>query len=843
MRSALARLAATWGVVMALTGSASGQSSSEILRDIEALQVVGSVLYVAAHPDDENTRLLAYLAGERGFDVTYLSLTRGGGGQNLIGTEQSEMLGVLRTGELLAARSIDGAQQRFTRARDFGYSKSAVEALEVWGKDAVLADVVQVVREVRPDVIITRFGPNDRSHGHHVASAILAEEAYELAADASYLRDAGEPWRAHRVVRNQSSWRIDDDTDTSGWVSMDVGGYDVFAGRSWGEVAAASRTMHKSQGFGSSPRFGPAIEYFSHVAGDPAEPGEDLFVRIATGIDRATANPDVARLLATAARRFDPRAPERSLRHLGLAQKQLPPIALEERIEDLMVDSAGLWLTARSEQPAVVPGGSLTVTVSALMRRPAGVTLRWVVVGDEYVEVDPTLVEQGGFTPATARALRTESQVDKVLVEHEVFTTELQVTLPDDVTQPHWLVDAPTAALYSIGSGEERTLAETPPPVIAVVHLDVAGRPLRRSIPVEYAWTDPVHGERRHPVEVLPPVTATFGQGTRLVPAGSTVPVTVTLRASAGPASGTLTLQAPNGSTVTPAEVSFELSEGQPEQTIALELQVGDAAGSLRAEVSVGDETWSHSRSVIDHPHLPRRTVLSPAQMQVVPLALDRGSVTRIGYLPGSGDTVPSALRDLGYSVDTIDMSTVRSGGLSAYDTVVLGIRALNTDEDLRDNRGLLYEWVASGGRLVVQYNTSNRWSNLGNVGPAPLQIGRGRVTDETAAMVPVDPEAAVLMTPNVLEASDFDGWVQERGLYFAESWDPAYQAVFEAHDPGEEPLQGALMVLAHGEGTFVYTGISFFRQLPAGVPGAARLLANILAAGSVPDAVGDGGG
>jgi LmbE family N-acetylglucosaminyl deacetylase len=776
--------------------------------------VLGRVLYVAAHPDDENTRLIAWLQGERHLDTTYLSLTRGGGGQNLVGTEQAELLGVLRTGELLAARSVDGGDQRFTRARDFGYSKSAEEALSLWGHDEVLHDVVRVIREVRPDMIVTRFGPDDRTHGHHIASAVLAAEAFDLAADPDYVTEGLRPWRTRRLLRNESHWRITDDTDTSGWLSVDVGTFSPLRGQSWTEVAAAARTMHKSQGFGSAPTVGPQLEYLSAVAGDVPPPGADPFEGMVLDWSRYPEARAADKALAKAAAAFDPARPHEVLPLLAKAHRALQGVDADgwgpdklRRLEALMAHCAGLWLTARSSQPAVVPGQPAELTLSAVLRSPASVQLRDVAVGSAAWQPDEAL------TPAQPWQL-----------DASVPTEGLSVTVP------HWLRQTPESTRYVVDDGDGRTAADTPAPLHARFSLSIADVPVELVVPVQHSVTDPVHGERLAPLELLPPATATFGAPTRLVPDGAQIELPVTVRATAGAVTGELQLTAPPGTVVTPAVVPFELSDERPEQLVTVRAQVGGDGGPLRATVEVDGQTSSWSRAVIDHPHLPRRTVLRPATLQLSPVAIDRGGVDVVGYLPGSGDAVPDALRDLGYRVDILDVAAVRSGALADYPVVLVGIRAFNVHSELLESREALYDYVHDGGRLVVQYQTSNRWKNLGDVGPRPLTIGRGRVTDETAALQPVRDDHGVLLGPNELTDDDLQGWVQERGLYFAETFDDAYQPVFRTHDAGEEPLLGSLLVLPHGDGTFVYTGLSFFRQLPAGVPGAARLLANLLA-------------
>lgn len=798
-------------------------SAGQLLRQIQHLQVVGSVLYVAAHPDDENTHLLSWLASERGLDTAYLSMTRGGGGQNLIGAEQAELLGVIRTGELLAARSIDGASQRFTRMRDFGYSKSAEETLAIWGHDEALHDVVRAVRGFQPDVIVTRFGTTGRTHGHHLASAILAGEAFTAAADPGFAPDAGAPWRTDRLLHNRSSWGIDEDTDTSGWLTLDVGTYDPLVGRSIGEIAAASRTMHKSQGFGSAPGVGPRIEYLTPTAGTPLAPGDDLLEGLDLTWGRWPGTRPLIRALQRAEAAFDPRAPHAVLPHLARAHEAIEAVPdarwrahKRAALERTMAACAGLWLAARAEQGAVAPGGSLPLTLTALARAPVEITLHGITLSTG-AQLEGTTLQPG-----------------------EPHTTELLLDVPADapLSQPHWLLQPPTPARYAVANAAQRNDADTAPALIATFELSLAGRRILLQRPVQHAETDPVDGERIADVQILPAVTATFEPRSILVPLDPTAQppearttARLTLSATSGPAEGTLALSGPDTLQITPAEVPLSLAGAGAEQHVEVQLVLtgGDRA-TLSATTTVDGRSDSHSAAVIDHPHLPRRTVLSDAQLAVVPVALDRGETQRIGYLPGSGDAVPDALRAVGYTVELLDEAAL-AGPLERFDAVVLGIRAYNTRPGLFALHQPLMDYVQGGGRLIVQYNTNSRWRTLsGPIGPAPFHISRLRVTDEAAPITFVDPEHPVLLRPNPLGPADLEGWVQERGLYFADTWDEAYQAVLSTHDPGEDPLQGSLLIARHGEGVFVYTGLSFFRQLPAGVPGAYRLFANLLA-------------
>ncbi len=818
-------------------------SSGELLARLERLRHPGRVLYVAAHPDDENTRLIAWLVGDRGLDVTYLSLTRGGGGQNLIGDEQSELLGVVRTGELLAARGLDGGSQRFTRARDFGYSKSAEESLAIWGHDDVLRDVVQVVREVRPDIVVTRFGPDDQSHGHHVASARLAGEAIALAADPSFVIPGTEPWAVSLAWRNESHWRIDDDTDTSAWHRVDVGTYDPMTGQSWGEVAARARTMHKSQGFGASPQVGEQFEYFTVLKGTPeataaAAPSveSDPFGTLPRSWAHLPGGAAVDKALARAMRRFDPSDPSGSLDDLALvhgtlsAMDHLDARAALVDAEAWMQAAVGLWVTARAERPEVRSGGTVPVEVVVLQRasRPLSVRPLGLVLGSAA----PAPREPAG----SIRSPGLVGERSVFLQANAPYTFKGDCRADElDPTRPHWLIEPPTAASYTIPEGPARVAPDIAAPMQVRVDLEIAGVPMTVERPVTYVVTDRVHGERVEAVHVLPPLTVTPSRSARLLPIGETAEITVTVRAHGrGPAKGTVRFVPPAGVHVEPAEVPVALEGGAATDILLRVVPIEDGAppdGPLRVEV---DDAPAWRVDTIDHPHVARRPVLRPAEVRVVPIALDRGGVDRVAYLQGSGDTVDRALIDLGYEVQGFDSTALRealsTGGLDGYDALVFGIRAFNTHPELLDLLPGVEAWVAEGHVALVQYNTSSRWTVLPPLGPGAVQIGRDRVTDETAPITFIDPSDPVVSFPNALTDADLDGWVQERGLYFAATWSDAARPVLELSDPEEEPTRGAMVVTPHGDGAFVYSGISWFRQLPPGVPGPARLLANVLA-------------
>lgn len=812
----LAALAMTSGAHATQAAPPHQPDAAELARALDRLLVVGSVLYVAAHPDDENTLLLAWLANDRLVHTGYLSLTRGDGGQNLIGPEQGPMLGLIRTQELLAARRLDGAEQLFTRARDFGYSKHAEEALAIWGHDDVLSDVVLAIRRFKPDVIITRFSPDDReTHGHHTASAQLAVEAFGKAADRTYHPDQVKRygvWRAHRVVWNASQFPGAPPRDFTGFVKLDVGAYNAMRGLSWGELAAESRSMHKSQGFGSARRRGPAPEYFRVLAGAPMK--DSPLDGIVWDWSRVAGASKLESTFRRVRKTFHPSRPEESIPLLLEARdllEQLPdnPWKSQKRaeIDAAVVACAGVFVEATGAVSSVSSGATLPITVSALARRPAPFKLESMRTGGRDFAVHQAL---GNNVP---------------LELHE----SLSITATTLLSNPYWLDLPPETGKYPVRDPELLGLPEGPSPLEAELQFRVGNHliPVRRS--VGYKWTDPVAGERYRAVEVLPPVTVDLDGQALLFPDVKPHDVRVHVRSTGG-AAGTVHLDVANGFMVTPHESPFRLSAGG---SVDLMFRVrppsGATRGILRAVARVeGDSTeYDRGLSRIEHDHIPIQTVLPRAELQLVRVDVKRRR-HRIGYVRGAGDETAAALRQIGYEVVELDPETLTATRLAGLEAIVTGVRAWNIDPRLVALHGVLMDWVARGGTLVAQYNTNSRIGPAPpDLGPFPFTISHTRVTNENAPVaLSKDP---ILAGPNVIGPSDFEGWVQERGLYFAERWDAHYRAPLSMSDPGESPSSGALLVAKHGKGAFIYTGLALFRQLPAGVPGAYRILANLV--------------
>ena len=822
-------------------------NAAEIRLALAKLNVVGGVLYVAAHPDDENTAFLAWASREKLVDAGYLSMTRGDGGQNLIGTESGELMGVLRTQELLAARRLDGAKQFFARAVDFGYSKGPEETLRIWGKEQVLADTVRVIRTFRPDVIVTRFpATGEGGHGHHTASAILAEEAFKAAGDPSRFPeqlDTSTPWQPKRLLWNV--FRFGGDTprkDVTGQITADLGAYNAVLGRSYTEIAAQSRNMHKSQGFGSAERRGTWLNDFKNVAGTPAK--QDLFEGIDLSWRRIEGGEKIGLLLKGAEDSFDAREPSAVVPTLvkayalldsvaGVARdganspsKQIPETGLPSPgpkqvdsllarkrgdIADAIRACLGLWVEAVASEPSAAPGASVKVATMILNRSSRAATLESVSV---------TYAGAPGEGGALAR--------------NEPLRREISLTLPAnlDATQPYWLRERPGKGLFTVTEPALIGLPESPPPLVARFLVRVDGVAIPFEAPVVFRRTDPVKGEMYRPFVITPPVMATFDE--KVYAFGSEKPKQVRVTLTAGAAvSGVLRLKTEAGFSASPAEVPFSFTARGEEKAVFFTVTppTGASASTITAEAVVNGKVHSRGLVRVDYPHIPLQTLFPPAEAKVLRLDV-KAPQAPVGYVMGSGDEVPDALRQMGYAVTLLSDEELENGDLSRYAAIVTGIRAYNTRPRLKLAEARLVDYVEKGGTLVAQYNTMGDLVTE-QLGPYPFKLSRDRVTVEEAPVKFLNPASSLLVFPNRLTAADFDGWVQERGLYFPGTWDPRYETVIETHDPGESDKPGGLLFARHGKGAFVYTGFAFFRQLPAGVPGAYRFFVNLVSAGA----------
>jgi LmbE family N-acetylglucosaminyl deacetylase len=790
---------------------ASGQSAADILHELRTLQTTGRVLHVAAHPDDENTQLIAYFAQGRGFGTAYLSMTRGEGGQNLIGPELGDGLGLIRSYELIEARKLDGGIQFFTSAPDFGYSRSPDETLERWNHDTVLADVVKVIRTFRPDVIVTRFSPDSagETHGHHTASAILTLEAFRRAGDPDafpeQLADL-EPFQPKRIVWNRWGQARAEDI-----ISIDLGGFDALTGRSFGETAALSRSMHRSQGFGAVGTRGERLDEFILLAGEPAT--FDIFDGVDTSWNRWPGGEGVESLIRKIIASFDPLAPSENIGQLvALATRieALPsdPILAEklQRVDRLIAAAAGLYVETTVANAEVTPGESVDLHHTAIVR--SNTPVRWI----------ETRVKGGGQAASS----------DVLTLAHNQAASRSSVSaLPRtaQLTQPFWL------ALAQMSSAE--AIRPKNGAAIPIEHVfEIGGRMITlEDGPVQVA-RDPVYGEIRTPLRVIPPAFVGFAESVELVAPGESLDVIVDVAGTRPNASGTVRLDLPDGWSAAPSARSFQVqsSGDRARLSFTLTAPATQSRAEIGASVVIDGREYNVSRQDIRYDHIPAEVLLPPAQLIAISASVaTRGQ--RIAFVPGAGDAIPDALRRMGYEVEEIGGNDFNPAVLARFDAVVFGIRAFNVRDDLNGNMQGLFDWVEEGGNVVIQYQI-NRGMTTDRLAPFDLRIGRDRITQEWAELTPLAPDHPVLAGPNEIGPEDFEGWIQERGLYFAQSWDDAFLPIFEGADPNVSPSTGSLVIARHGEGFISYTGLSFFRQLPAGVPGAYRLFANLVSLG-----------
>ena len=811
-------------------------TSGDIQQGLRRLNVLGSVLYIAAHPDDENTLLLTYLHNERNLRTAYLSLTRGDGGQNLIGSEQGEAVGVIRTQELLAARRVDGPEQFFSRAYDFGFSKSTEEAVKNWGRDQVLSDIVWLIRSYQPDVIVTRFPPDSRAgHGHHSASGALAEEAFKRSNDPTAYPEQltlVKPWQARRLFWNifiPGQFLSNKKPDEAGTIlGIETGLYNPLLGKSYGELAAESRSQHKSQGFGVAANRGAKVDYLLLKAGD--SPQVDPMEDIDMSWKRVPNSERVQALIAQLTTTFVPAQPtgivpalvtlHREIGRLDTNQVYVKTKLME--VETLIQQCLGLVFEALPVDYASTPGGKIDVKLTAINRAgfPVKLThMRLPQLGRDSTFAIPLKAnEQASFT----------------------FTAQLPRTMKP--TQPYWLENPRNKGLFTVTNQQLIGKPINPPALTAEFTVELDGSPFTFTRPWLYKYTDPVDGELYRPFEIRPDVTATLTEPVYAFADNLSKTVEVIVKGNRPNASGSVSLEVPAGWRVSPSVEAFTFTDKFQEQRFTFTLMPLSSSapeGKLTAVVLSDGGRFTSGLRTISYPHIPPQTLFPPAEAKVERLNVIV-KAKNVGYIAGAGDEVPAALRQMGCTVTMLDEGELTKD-LSRYDAIVVGIRAYNTEDRLKFYQEKLLSYVQKGGTMVVQYATpggggiSQSGLKVKQIGPYPFTIGRDRVAEEDAPVSILTPSHVLLNKPNKITDDDFKGWVQERGIYYAVDYGQAYESLFAMNDTGEAPKLGSLIYASYGKGHFIYTGLSFFRQLPNGVPGAYRLFANLISVGSVP--------
>lgn len=790
------------------------KSTAQIYGDLLKLERGMRVLYIAAHPDDENTRLIAWLENSQHIETAYLSLTRGEGGQNLIGDEQGDALGVLRTYELLEARKIDGGEQMFTRAIDFGYSKSAEESFRFWGKDELLADVVLAIRTFRPQVIVTRFPPDrNAGHGHHEASALLAAEAFDLAADPKAFADqltVCEPWQATVLYQNTSSWwrkELDAKTDaelSAGKIhKLNIGVFDPISALGVNEIAAMARSKHRCQAFGTPRSRGAQFEYLQFVKGKWSP---SLFNDIETDWKQSPEHRQAIKEVVNLYSFTDPD------KNIGLWKEYVAPKLMQRSMWAEAADMKGIQQKANNISQQL-----MAVRVEAFADKDP------VVLGAEY---GITIQVYNGGTKAV-NVKFSQSEIDTAVSVEPGAQVEFKRTLkaPDEPNQPFWLAGK-NGNLYSHKDLKLRTLAKTKNHEITYV-IEGALR-ANGATELHRRWNDRSVGEITQPMLFVPQVSVDLSTAELLVPKNASVPYSITLTANADLEAVQLSIGSGGGNSQ-PEIAIGPMKKGQV-ITKELNVQYDSSKASREMKFTAKSATASNATGmqVIKYEHVPELALFEPAIIQVKTLEIAPAS-GKILYIEGSGDKVDEALESIGYTVDRKNIRDLSIEQMREYKAVITGVRAFNTNDDLSANQNKLFEYAEQGGNVVVQYNTTFDLK-VKQVAPYELKIGRSRVTEEDAEATALVKNHAVFNTPNVIGKSDWEGWVQERGLYFAESWDSVqFTPLITWNDQGEEPQKGGLLLAKHGKGSYFYTGISFFRELPAGVPGAYRLLVNMI--------------
>ena len=791
------------------------QSSAEIYKQIEKLNFLGTVLYFAAHPDDENTRVISYFSNHLLARTAYLSLTRGDGGQNLIGPELREGLGLIRTQELITARKIDGGLQFFTMANDFGYSKNPEETFDFWEKDKILNQTIDRINEFKPDIIINRFNvaSSGRTHGHHTASAVISNLAFKKL----YENTTAGNWKPKRLFFN-TSWYFYggresfNRADKTGLISIDMGVYDPLTGKSNSEIAALSRSQHKSQGFGSSPALGSRTEYLSLVQGQPII-GNDPFEGINTSWTRVKGGKNIEKIIDEIIANFDLTTPIKSVPKLLEARDLINKIDDQHwrsiklnEIKSIILNCLGIEIQANTSIPFGVKGESLDVNLLINNPSSAEVVLKKVVLKNKTYQVS--------------------SQMRK----NEVFSKKINHIINESISSPYWLIQEGEKGMYKTNRKEIVGLPNTPPPIVLKLYLLIEGKNIEVQKPLKYRKNDPVKGEVTTTFQVLPSATANLNTPVQLFGTGQTKKVIVQVKNLGKSFKGKLSLKSPESWVIEPShqEVMIDGKGIEKEFIFNVTAPKSEEVVQLRPELTNDKEKIQSAIQEISYDHIPQQYMVQPSSTRAVALNLKTG-IERVAYINGAGDNVAESIEAVGVIVEKFDSEDITLEKLNSFDAVILGIRAFNVHESLSYKKNVLWKYAHQGGNLLIQYNTS-RGLKTRTITPYSIELSRDRITDENSKVKMLDIKHPLLNYPNKISLEDFEGWVQERGLYFPKQWDKNFSPLFEMSDPGEQPKRGALLVANYGEGKVVYTGLSFFRQLPAGVPGAYRLFFNLIA-------------
>ncbi len=801
-------------------------NASVVYNQIEKLNFLGSVLYIAAHPDDENTRLISFLSNEKMARTGYLSLTRGDGGQNLIGPELREQLGVIRTQELLEARKIDGGEQFFSRANDFGYSKNPDETLQIWDKNQVLSDVVWAIRKFQPDVIINRFDHRSpgTTHGHHTASALLSVESFDLANDETAFPNQlkwVKPWQPKRQFFNTSWWFYGskekfDAADKSNLSSLQIGVYYPTIGKSNQEIAALSRSCHQSQGFGSTGSRGEEMEYLEFLKGTSLNDKNNIFEGIDTSWNRVKGGAAVGELIQKILNEYDFKNPALSIPNLVKAYTLVQLLEDEhwktiktEELKKVIAACSGLYLEGVAENQTATPNSTLNVKIEAINRSTISMKL-----------IGITSLPEGKNTSLNVN-----------LKNNIALNNNLAIQIPESVnfTNPYWLNEKGTVGMYKVNEQQNIGIADVIREVKLVFVIEINGITIPFERNVIYKYNDPTKGEIYNPLDIVPEITTSIIDKVALFNSGKSKTIGVKIKAGKEDENGLLKLELPANWKVIPTAIAFALSKKGEEQMVNFEVFPPKNADEIvaKAVAIANGKSIDKEQININYEHISKQQILRKSEAKFIKLDIKTGN-EKIAYIMGAGDEVPKSLKQMGYEVTEINPSEITKEKLANFDVLITGVRAYNTVKELKFKQEILLDFVKAGKTMLVQYNTTDELVTK-NIAPFPIKISKDRVTEENAEVRFLAPEHPVLNYPNKITAKDFEGWKQEQGLNYPSEWDPAFTAILSSNDKGETPKNGALLIAKYGKGNYIYTGLSFFRELPEGVSGAYRLISNLI--------------
>jgi LmbE family N-acetylglucosaminyl deacetylase len=804
-------------------------NSVEIYHQIEKLNFLGSVLYIAAHPDDENTRLISYLSNEKNARTGYLSLTRGDGGQNLIGPELRELLGVIRTQELIEARKIDGGEQFFSRANDFGFSKNPDETLQIWNKEQVLSDMIWVIRTFKPDVIINRFDHRSpgTTHGHHTSSAMLSVEAFDKVNDAAVFPNQLQQtslWQPKRMFFNTSWWFYGskekfDAADKTNLSKLQIGSYYEQFGKSNQEIAALSRSRHQSQGFGSTGSRGEEDEYLEFLKGESLQDKTNIFEGIDTTWNRVKNGTEIGTILANVQKNFDFKNPEASIPELVKAYSLIEKLDDEhwktvklQEIKKIISSCAGLYLEAVADSQEITPNSSLKVKIEVINRSTIAMKLTGIGAVPTYISDKKNI----------------DLKYNNVFTE----TNTLQIPIDFEYTNPYWLKQKGTVGMYTVADQLNIGKPDVLRQVVVGFWIEINGVTIPFDRNVIYKYNDDVKGEVYQPLDIVPAVTSTIQEKVFIFPNNKDKIISVKIKAGKETISGTIHLEVPQNWKVSPSSIPFAMKNKGEEQLAVFNVTPSKEASEIiiKSIVTIEGIDYSQEKIDINYPHIYKQMVLKSAEAKAIKLNIKTKN-ERIAYIMGAGDEVPKSLTQMGYEVYILKPEEISTEKLENFDVVMTGIRAYNVINVLGLKQNILFDFVKNGKTMIVQYNTLDEFVTK-DIAPFLIKISRDRVTEENAEVRFLTPEHPLLNYPNKITSEDFKNWKQEQGLYYPSEWDANFTPIISSNDKGENPKNGAILVAKYGKGHYIYTGISFFRELPEGVAGAYRLIANMIAIG-----------